>query len=91
MKRTITLPNRDNEGWLYGTRDVTVDWECPVCGQEMGEPELRNYCEDGEFYATHNWANPCGHHVNYGDLTPKEALPPFYRRRREEAICNASS
>ncbi|MGN7197789.1 hypothetical protein ACTHS9_27625 [Bacillus mycoides] len=38
--KTITVPNRDLQGWLYGTKNVTVEWSCPTCGKEMGNPKL---------------------------------------------------
>lgn len=79
MKRKIIIPNRDGQGWLHGTRDVEVDWECPDCGEPMGEPVLRGYCEDGEFFYVHNWNNACGHLCPYNKLTPKEVLPPYYQ------------
>lgn len=84
MKRTITIPNRDSAGWLnlIPTVNVTVDWACPVCGEPMGEPVLRGFCEDEEFYSVHCWENPCGHLTTYGQLNPVEALPPFYRKSR---------
>ena len=67
MTRTIIVPNRI-DGWLYGTKEITVDWNCPVCGKEMGEPKLLNFCEDGEFYVVHMWSNPCQHITKYSEL-----------------------
>lgn len=83
MKKTIIIPYRDKGGWMHGTVSVEVDWECPVCGQTMGEPTLKRYCEDGEHYGAHNWENPCGHLVMYGQLNPASVLPPFYQMGRE--------
>lgn len=85
MKRVITIPNRDSQGWLHGVTNVCVNWECPTCGAPMGEPVLRNYSEDGEYFSVHNWENPCGHLCKYGDLTPIKNLPPFYQKKRVEA------
>lgn len=82
MKKIITIPYRDKEGWMHGTASVEVDWECPVCGCPMGEPVLRPYCEDGEFYGVHNWTNICGHKISYGQLNPVSALPPYYQKGR---------
>ncbi|WP_179194271.1 hypothetical protein [Bacillus thuringiensis] len=25
--KTITVPNRDLQGWLHGTKSVTVEWD----------------------------------------------------------------
>lgn len=83
-EKVITIPYRDAEGWMHGTVSIKVDWACPVCGQPMGEPVMRNYCEDGEFYGVHNWESPCGHHINYGQLNPPEVLPPFYQKGRKK-------
>lgn len=66
--KTIVIPNRDLFGWLHGTKTVKVEWECPTCGQGMGEPKLESFCEDGEFYSVHVWDNPCGHLAKYKDL-----------------------
>lgn len=65
--RRIIIPNR-REGWLYGVKSVVVEWKCPECGQDMGEPTLKQFCEDGEFYSVHVWNNACGHVAKYKDL-----------------------
>lgn len=80
MERIITIPNRNKEGWFYGITNVKVNWECPICGAIMGEPTLKGYCEDGEFYYVDNWTNPCGHLIRYCDLMPQEVLPLYYRK-----------
>lgn len=64
----IVVPDRDNAGWLYGTKVVHVEWFCPICNGPMGSPELQSFCEDGEFYSVHVWDNPCGHVAKYVDL-----------------------
>ncbi|WP_026592866.1 hypothetical protein [Bacillus sp. UNC437CL72CviS29] len=66
--KTITVPNRDLQGWLYGTKNVTVEWSCPTCGKEMGKPNLENFCEDETWYVVHKWDNECGHIAKYTDL-----------------------
>lgn len=66
--KTITIPNRDSQGWLHGTKEITVEWKCPTCDKEMGQPTLKNFCEDGEFYAVHTWENDCGHVAKYSSL-----------------------
>ncbi|OMF76794.1 hypothetical protein BK142_14850 [Paenibacillus glucanolyticus] len=66
--RAITVPNRDSAGWLHGTKDVLASWVCPTCRKPMGEPQLQNFCEDGEFYYVHVWDNKCGHIAKYTDL-----------------------
>jgi len=48
--------------------NITISDRCPVCGGKRGEPVLSRYCEDGEWYSVHNWANPCGHLDKYEDV-----------------------
>lgn len=86
VKKRITIPYRDEQGYLHGTVCVEVNWECPICGQPMGEPKCTHYSEDGDFYSAHIWANPCGHLVQYSQLRPKEVLPPFYRTHAAEGL-----
>ncbi|WP_426981340.1 hypothetical protein [Bacillus pseudomycoides] len=66
--KTIVIPNRDLQGWLHGTKTITVEWNCPICGREMVEPQMKSFCEDGEWYAVHTWENKCGHIPLYEDL-----------------------
>lgn len=66
--KTIVVPNRDVASWLHGTKSVTVEWNCPTCGEEMSEPKMESFCEDGEHYAVHKWDNKCGHIAKYTDL-----------------------
>ncbi|MDX8367710.1 hypothetical protein [Cytobacillus sp. IB215665] len=68
MIKTITVPNRDSQGWLHGTKNMKVEWTCPTCGQEMGQPTAKQFCEDGEFYNVNVWENDCGHVAKYTDL-----------------------
>lgn len=66
--KTIIVPNRDGQGWLHGVRTINVDWKCHICGEEMGNPKLQQFCEEGEWYSVHMWVNPCGHIAKYKDL-----------------------
>jgi hypothetical protein len=60
-------PGRGRE--LYFTVvAITISDRCPVCGRKRGEPVLRRYCDDGEWYSVHNWTNPCGHIDMYPDV-----------------------
>lgn len=70
----IVVPNRDVVGWLHGTKTVTVEWNCPTCGKEMGEPQIQSFCEDGEWYSVHTWKNSCGHIAKYEDLKEVKEL-----------------
>lgn len=85
--KTIDIPNRDTNGWLQGTKAVTVDWRCPTCGEEMGETQVSNFYEDGESYAVHTWENECGHIAEYKDL--KEIRGPFQLNWLKDGINNA--
>lgn len=71
----VTIPNRDNQGYLLGAKSVLVEWKCPTCGEIMGDPVVKQFCEDGEFYSVHTWENDCGHVAKYNDL--KEVGLPF--------------
>ncbi|ETE97337.1 TPA: hypothetical protein ROY11_004493 [Bacillus cereus] len=66
--KTITVPDSDSYGRLHGTKNVTVEWNCPTCGKEMGNPKLENFCNDGVWYVVHKWDNKCGHIARYTDL-----------------------
>lgn len=68
--KTITIPQRDENRRIMGTTFITTEWNCPVCGREMGEPELKIYGEDDKLYAVHTWENSCYHITDYGDLKP---------------------
>ena len=67
MKK-ITVTNRDKSGWLHGTKNIVVKWDCPICGELMGEPKLKRFHEDGEWYSVHTWINECGHVAKYKEL-----------------------
>jgi len=67
-KRSVLLPKRDSNGYLTGTQKVEVEWKCPYCGEEMGEPYLHNYFEDGASYVVHKWENKCGHVAKYDEV-----------------------
>lgn len=66
--KTITVPNRDKQGWLHGTKNILVQWVCPTCDKEMGTPKLERFHEDGEWYSVHVWSNQCGHTAKYKEL-----------------------
>ena len=53
------------DGWITGTRNVTIADTCPVCGGKRGMPTVRNFCEDGEWYSIDAWTNECGHIDKY--------------------------
>lgn len=56
------------DGWTYYPMRVEISDNCPICGGKRGEPQERQYCEDGEFYTVDNWENPCGHLDKYKDV-----------------------
>jgi hypothetical protein len=72
--RQVTIPNRDEMGWIHGTKKVIVIWECPTCGKKMGEPHNHHFAEDGEWYDVDIWQNDCGHTTKYKDLKIIEKL-----------------
>ena len=66
--KVVTVPNRNEQGYLIGTKNILVNWTCPECGERMGDPEPTNYCEDGSYYVVDTWNNLCGHTAKYKDL-----------------------
>ncbi|KRT87119.1 MULTISPECIES: hypothetical protein [Bacillus] len=66
--KIISIPHRDANGFLIGFKRVNALWNCPTCGEAMGEPKLTSHAEDGYSGSVHIWTNPCGHVVHYKDL-----------------------
>lgn len=73
----VQIPDRDLQKRLWGNgyrsinqiiKRVTISDYCPKCGQKRGEPVLKRYCEDGEWYDVSCWQNPCGHIDKYQDV-----------------------
>ena len=71
----VRVRDRRAEGarWGHGgplvmLRTVEIADRCPTCGGPRGEPALRRYCEDGEWYDVSRWDNPCGHIDLYDDI-----------------------
>ena len=78
MKRTVTIIYRD-PGPSYSAPcpiGITLEWSCPTCGGQRGEPQGKRFCEDGEWYGCSVWTNPCGHIDHYMDV---------YREAHKEA------
>lgn len=80
---TMTVRIRDRAAeapWGSGPnrpviRTVTIAATCPRCGGPRGTPRNLNQHDDGEWYSTHVWDNPCGHVDAYADVA-KEADAP---------------
>lgn len=66
--RKVRITDRDASGYLKGTRDVLVEWVCPVCGDRMGEPRDSYYTEDDHRFTVSVWDNPCGHVAMYDEI-----------------------
>lgn len=77
---TVTVRDRSAEPkWGHGltrvaTRKITIPATCPQCGGPRGEPRGMNQCEDGVFYWTQVWDNPCGHVDYYADVIAEAQL-----------------
>ena len=74
---TVTVRDRSRESnYAYGPffKTVTISKTCPTCGGRRGQPELRSFHEDGEWFYVHQWTNPCGHVDAYADVI-REAQP----------------
>lgn len=69
---TVTIMYRNSyhggDGWTYYPLTVVIAATCPVCGGKRGEPTMRRFCEDGEWYNVSTWQNPCGHIDRYQDI-----------------------
>lgn len=63
----VTVRDRSAEPpWGSGplrvaVREAVIDDNCPQCGERRGEPQGLNQSEDGVYYWTQVWDNPCGH------------------------------
>lgn len=69
--RTVIIPARaEHEG--FHSREVTLQWTCPVCGGVRGEPFATWSYDGSRRLYVHGWINPCGHIDNY-DAVRKEA------------------
>lgn len=70
MKVTIMYRNsyHGGDGWTYYPKEISISDNCPKCGNKRGMPEVRNFCEDGDFYQVHIWKNQCGHIDLYKDV-----------------------
>jgi hypothetical protein len=70
--RTVTIMYRGTydggSGWRYYPVKATIAATCPVCGGPRGEPVMRRFCEDGEWFDLDTWENPCGHIDLYRDV-----------------------
>ncbi|UGO47772.1 serrate RNA effector molecule-like protein [Bacillus phage vB_BanH_McCartney] len=83
-KETIIVPDRDENGYLKGTKAVTVHWHCPKCGKKFQAPEITSFYENDQSYAVHTWTSNCEHQIMYNDLNLveryylKEASNPFH-------------
>jgi hypothetical protein len=82
--RPVTMTYRVNDrgtGPGYeGVKVVTVEVaaQCPRCGGPRGEAAPFRFHEDGDWYVTDRWHNPCGHVDSYA------AVLAEYRKRRAE-------
>jgi hypothetical protein len=63
----VTVRDRSAEPpWGHGplrvaVRTITIDDNCPECGDPRGTPEGMNQYDDGVHYWVQTWSNPCGH------------------------------
>lgn len=71
MKRIVRVVDRSTWGTSQPyplIRKIEVDWSCPVCGKEMGEPREHVFFENGDTHVCDVWDNECGHVVKYHEL-----------------------
>lgn len=79
---TMTVRVRDESAeapWGSGPTDpavrtVTISAFCPVddCGRHRGKPRNLNQSEDGAYFSSDIWTNPCGH-TDYYTAVVQEA------------------
>lgn len=66
--KTVRIVLRDEFSGEMCVSEVKALWECPKCGERMGEPRGHNFFEDGDSYHCNTWTNPCGHVALYSDV-----------------------
>lgn len=61
------------DGWAIATPTVEVLWECPTCGEDMGDSiHGHNFVEDGDSHWCQKWTTPCGHVAKYDHVKMKQ-------------------
>lgn len=68
MPQTKEIQIIKRDGLQVSTPKVKVLWECPTCGEPMGQLWGHTFYEDGQSYFCHRWENPCGHVAKYDEL-----------------------
>jgi hypothetical protein len=81
-RRIVEIPCLSGD--FYTTRQVELDWICPVCGGKRGEV-YRTLSYDGSLRVNcDGWQNPCGHVDKYPDVL-KEAQAAIEAQQQAEA------
>ena len=78
---TVTVRDRAGEAPWGGSgftgpcvRRVRIAANCPACGGPRGPRRNLNQCDDGAFYSTDIWDNPCGHLDRYASVVDEAEL-----------------
>jgi len=61
---TVIIPATPEHGGIASLQ-VTLQWVCPVCGQERGKPQQTRSYDGSRILYCDGWANPCGHVDKY--------------------------
>jgi hypothetical protein len=65
---------RTNGGWNMNFANVRIPSVCPVCQGPRGQQMTVQFCEDGEWYNSDRWENPCGHIDKYLNVYEEHIL-----------------
>lgn len=71
IQRTVTIPAMEQHEGFYAVK-VTLNWVCPVCGGERGQPQPAISWDGSRRLLCDGWVNPCGHVDKYSAVR-KEA------------------
>ena len=69
--RTVRVPASVQHEGIYFS-EVTLEWRCPVCDGERGEPSGTFSYDGSRRLWCHGWQNACGHVDKY-EAVRKEA------------------
>lgn len=63
-EKTITIPRTSEHNGIDAIT-VTLEWECPVCGEPRGEVYKSKSYDGSQILYCDGWRNPCGHVDKY--------------------------
>lgn len=67
MKRKVYIPAQPQHEGFHGVF-VWLEWVCPKCGSERGEPFNGKSYDGSRILSCDQWNNACGHVDKYTDM-----------------------